>query len=60
MNTTKIFKVLGFSMWATGVMLTLMNPDFLNFILWFSGLVIYFIFVIGGQKEQARIVQESL
>ena len=51
---------LGLGVYAIGIAWTLISPNILALYVWATGLCIYFYFAVDNQKEQARIVQESL
>jgi len=59
LNTNKILRMLGFSMWVIGVGMTFMNPDVFGFIFWFTGLCVYYVFSVDEEREIAKMVQES-
>lgn len=55
----RTFRLLGFLLYVVGLGWTLFNPNWYAFIIWFSGLGIYYVFDIRNERERARIVQEA-
>ena len=60
MQLKKIMKKVGFCVYLIGLSWTLFYPSMNGVLMWFSGLVLYFVADIENQKEQAQKVQESL